>query len=120
MTLALMAATQSPIAAFSSASEKNRQLRSFASTKRSTIWTNGFENYLRMARSPLFAITIYNTTLFTIFSLSAAASRYPQGGFFPPIKRGPDPDFAPLHFATHLYAALVHRVWGRSRARRAK
>ena len=22
--------------------------------------------------------------------------------FFPPIKRGPDPDFAPLHFATHL------------------
>jgi hypothetical protein len=24
--------------------------------------------------------------------------------FFPPIKGGPDPDFAPLHFATHLYA----------------
>ena len=24
---------------------------------------------------------------------------------------GPDPDFAPLHFATHLYAALGRQVW---------
>lgn len=29
----------------------------------------GFENYLRMVRSPLFAITIYNTALFTIGSI---------------------------------------------------
>src|SRR5271169_2273854 len=39
MTLALMAVTQSRIAAFNSASEKNRRWRSFASTKRWTIWT---------------------------------------------------------------------------------
>ena len=32
--------------------------------------------------------------------------------FFPSIKRGPDPDFAPLHFALHLYGSLGHRVWG--------
>ena len=30
---------------------------------------NGFENYLRMVRSPLFGLTIYNTTLFTIGSI---------------------------------------------------
>src|SRR5665811_1791999 len=39
MILALIAATQSRIAAFNSASEKKRRLRSFASTKRWTIWT---------------------------------------------------------------------------------
>jgi multiple sugar transport system permease protein len=30
---------------------------------------NGFENYLRVTRSPLFAITIYNTALFTTGSI---------------------------------------------------
>jgi len=37
MILALMAATHSPIAAFNATSEKNVRLRSFATTKRSTI-----------------------------------------------------------------------------------
>jgi hypothetical protein len=39
MILALIAITQSRIAAFNSASEKKRRSRSFASTKRSTIRT---------------------------------------------------------------------------------
>jgi multiple sugar transport system permease protein len=52
---------------------------------------NGFENYLKIARSPLFARTIYNTVLFTIgsiigqFSLGLALAlffhrKFPLGG----------------------------------------
>ena len=47
---------------------------------------------------------LFETVATLTKSLNQASIPSRASEFFPPIKRGPDPDFAALHFATHLYA----------------